>query len=131
MEIAAAHTRDLVSIGDGRLAVRVRGNNPRLAPIRKDYTGLARAATSASATDRFVPTDGGDVVHTTARRMRPALSFRRARSTWLVAHLTAGTPLGAMLNISGPLATSTLDELLPFAADAVDEQTSALEGLGA
>ena len=131
VEIAAAHTRDLESIGDGRLAVRIRGNNPRLAPIRKNYTDLARAATSASATDRFLPTDGGDVVHTTARRLRPALSFRRARSTWLVAHLTAGTPLGAMLKISGPLATSTLDELLPFASDALDEQTAAMGALGA
>ena len=131
VELAASHTSDIENLGNGRLAVRVRGPHPRLVPIRTDYTDLARAATRASATDRLVPPDGYDVVHTTARRLRPALSFRRARSTWLVAHLHAGTPLGVLRNISGPLALSTLDELLPFAADAVDEQTAALGALGA
>ena len=55
-EIAAAHTSDIENIGDGRLAVRVRGRNRRLVPIRTDYTDLARAATNASAT-RSVCTD--------------------------------------------------------------------------
>ena len=48
-----------------------------------------------------------------------------------MAHLIAGTPLGVLRSISGPLALSTLNELLPFAADAVDEQTAALGALGA
>jgi len=130
-EIASIRTSDIENLGDGRLAVRVRGRPSRLVPIRKDYTDLARAAAGASATDRLVPPDSSDVVHTTARRLSPALSFRRARSTWLVAHLVAGTPLGPLRKISGPLALSTLDELLPFATDAVDEQTAALGGLGA
>ncbi|MDE0233981.1 MAG: hypothetical protein OXM62_03135 [bacterium] len=130
-EIAACRTGDLENIADGRLAVRVRGRHPRLVPIRADYTDLAQAAISASAKDRLVFPDSGDVVHTTARRLRPALSFRRARSTWLVAHLTAGTPLGVLRRVAGPVALSTLDELLPFAADAVDDQTAALKALGA
>ena len=125
VELAASHTSDIENLGNGRLAVRVKGPHPRLVPIRTEYTDLARAAINASATDRLVPPDGYDVVHTTARRLRPALSFRRARSTWLVAHLIAGTPLGVLRSISGPLALSTLNELLPFAADAVDEQTAA------
>ena len=131
VEIFASLTSDIETLGHGRLAVRVRDRHPRLVPIRKDYTDLVIAAIGASATDRLVPPDGRDIVHTTARRLRPALSFRRARSTWLVAHLIAGTPLGMLRKISGPLAISTLDELLPFATDAVDEQTAALGALGA
>ena len=129
--IAAARTSDIENIGDGRLAVRVRGNNPRLVPIRTDYTDLVRAAADASATTRFVPTDGRNVVHTTVSRLEPRLSLRRARSTWLVAHLTAGTPLGVLRMIAGPLSATTLDGLLPFATNSLDEETAALGALGA
>lgn len=131
VELAACRTGDIETLDRGRLAVRVRGRHPRLVPFRTEYTDLARAAAGGSATDRPVFPDGGDVVHTTARRMSPALSFRRARSTWLVAHLTAGTPLGVLRRVAGPVALSTLDELLPFAADALDEQTTVLGALGA
>ena len=130
-EIAAAHTSDLQNIGDGRLAVRVRGRNRRLVPIRTDYTDLVKAATKSSVTDRFLPTDGRNIVHTTVSRLDPRLSLRRARSTWLVAHLTAGTPLGVLRMISGPLSATTLNGLLPFATDALDEETAALGALGA
>jgi len=34
-------------------------------------------------------------------------------------------------NISGPVALSTLDDLLPFATDRVDENTAAMGALGA
>ena len=41
-----------------------------------------------------------------------ALSLRRARATWLTAHLEAGTPLPVLREMAGPLATATLDDLL-------------------
>ena len=103
VEIAASRTSDLQDIGDDRLAMRIRGRNPRLVPIRKDYTNLARAAIRASATDRFIPTNSHNVVHSTVLRVDPSLSLRRARSTWLVAHLTAGTPLAVLRRVAGPL----------------------------
>ena len=130
-EMTAARTRDIENVGDGRLAVRIRGNNPRLAPIRTDYTDLARAATAASATDRFLPTNSHNVIHQTSRRLRPALSLRRARSTWLVAHLLAGTSLAVLHKIAGPLSTNTLDGLLDHTTDSLDDETAAMGALGA
>ena len=38
-------------------------------------------------------------------------------STWLVAHLTAGTSLAVLRMIAGPLSANTLDGLLPFATN--------------
>ena len=131
VEIAAAHTSDIETLGNGRLAVRVRGNNPRLVPIRTDYTDLARAATNASATDRFVPTDARNIVHNAVSKLEPRLSLPRARSTWLVAHLLAGTSLAVLHKIAGPLSANTLDGLLPFATNTLDEETAALGALGA
>ena len=130
-EIAAAHTSDIENIGDGRLAVRVRGRNRRLVPIRTDYTDLARAATNASATDRFVPTNARNIVHNTVSKLEPRLSLRRARSTWLVAHLTAGTPLGVLRMIAGPLSANTLDGLLDHTVTAIDDETAVERALGA
>ena len=130
-EIAAARTSDIENIGDGRLAVRVRGNNRRLVPIRTDYTDLARAATNASATDRFVPTNARNIVHTTVSKLEPRLSLPRARSTWLVAHLLAGTSLAVLRKIGGPLSANTLDGLLRYTVTAIDEETAALGALGA
>ena len=129
--IAAARTSDIENIGDGRLAVRVRGNNPRLVPIRTDYTDLARAATNASATDRFVPTNARNIVHTTVSKLEPRLSLPRARSTWLVAHLLAGTSLAVLRKIGGPLSANTLDGLLRYTVTAIDDETAALGALGA
>ena len=130
-EIAAARTSDIENVGGERLAIRVQGRNRRLVPIRNAYTDLVRAATNASATDRFVPTDARNIVHTTVSRLDPRLSLRRARSTWLVAHLTAGTPLGVLRMISGPLSATTLNGLLPFATNSLDEETAAMGALGA
>ena len=130
-EIAAARTSDLENVGGERLAMRVRGQNRRLVPIRNAYTDLVRAATKASVTDRFFPTNGRNGIYETARRFDPALSFRQARSTWLLAHLTAGTPLAVLRMIAGPLSANTLDGLLPFATNSLDEETAALGALGA
>ena len=111
--------------------MRVRGNNPRLVPIRTDYTDLARAATNASATDRFVPTNARNIVHNTVSKLEPRLSLPRARSTWLVAHLLAGTSLAVLRKIGGPLSANTLDGLLRYTVTAIDDETAALGALGA
>ena len=129
--IAAAHTSDIENIGNGRLAVRVRGNNPRLVPIRTDYTDLVKAAADAAATTRFVPTNARNIVHTTVSRLEPRLSLPRARSTWLMAHLLAGTSLAVLHKIAGPLSATTLDGLLRYTVTAIDEETAALGALGA
>ena len=48
-----------------------------------------------------------------------------------MAHLTAGTPLGVLRMIAGPLSATTLDGLMPFATNSLDEETAALGALGA
>ena len=131
MEIAAARASDLEDLGNGHLAIRVWGRNSRLVPIRRDYTDLARAAADASATDRLIPTNGRNIVTTTASRLNPSLSLRRARSTWLVAHMTAGTSLAVLRMIAGPLSANTLDGLLGYVTADIDEEAAALGALGA
>ena len=134
-EIATTRTGDLKSITGGRLTVRVRGRNPRLVPIRNDYTNLARAAADTAPTDRFIPNEGRNAVHWVTGRLDPGngqgLSLRRARSTWLVAHLLAGTPLPVFRKIAGPLAANTLDVLLGYAVTAIDDETAVMGALGA
>ena len=131
MEIAAARTSDLEHLSNGHLAIRVQGRNSRLVPIRRDYTDLTRAAADASATDRLIPTNGRNIVPTTASRLNPSLSLRRARSTWLVAHMTAGTSLAVLRMIAGPLSANTLDGLLGYVTADIDEEAAALGALGA
>ena len=134
-EIAVARTGDLRDIHGGRLAVHVRGPYPRLTPIRRDYTTLAREAADGSPTDRFIPTDGRNAVHSVAGQLDPGdgqcLVLRRARSTWLVAHMVAGTPLAALRQVAGPLSANTLDGLLRYTTDNLDDNTAVMEALQA
>lgn len=135
VEIAAAHTGDLVDIGDGRLAIEVRGRSPRLTPLRKDYTQLARAAADLTSTGRLIASDARNAVHSVTSRLDPGngrgLNLRRSRSTWLTAHLLAGTRLALLRKVAGPLSANTLDGLLGYAAASTDDQTAVLGALEA
>lgn len=53
-ETAAATVDDLIELDDGRLAIKVRGDNERTVPLRRDYTGLARTARAAARGSYFV-----------------------------------------------------------------------------
>ena len=134
-EIAAARTGDLRDIDGGRLAVQVRGRHSRLVPIREDYTTLVREAADGSTTDRFIPTDGRNAVHSVVGRLHPGdgqgLSLRRSRSTWLVAHMVAGTPLSVLRKVAGPLSANTLDGLLGYTTDILDDITAVMGALRA
>ncbi len=57
------------------------------------------------------------------------LYLTRARSTWLQAHLLAGTPLAALRVIAGPLSLNTLTQLLSVATQNVDPEDAARQGL--
>lgn len=59
------------------------------------------------------------------------LSVRRARSTWLAAHLHASTSLAALRRIAGPLSGDTLTGLLASSAADLDPVEAAVRGLGA
>ena len=134
-ELQKATVEDVEEITGGRLAVRVRGSKARLVPIRKTYTKLARKAVDATRGNKFVPSTGANSVYHIVAGLDTGngegLSLRRARSTWLQAHLTARTPLAALRRIAGPLSANTLDALLKEAAVSLDDTQAAVEALQA
>ena len=140
-ELAAAEIGDLQEIGDGRLAVQVRGRNARLVPIRGCCTDLVREAVSIveqrppQASRRFVLADhrnaGSQLAGTVTIGRGRALSLRRARNTWLSAHLQAETPLLALNEIARPVSAVTLNDLLAAAAGTISAQQAVFKGLGA
>ena len=132
---------NVVATTGGRLAVVASGKHPRLVPIRRDYTAFTvetLEVARATGTDRFFR----DAHHASIvayrffgdRRADPQLetfSFRRARSTWLAAHVLAGTPLPVLYRFSGPLSYRTLNALGHLIADDLDPWEAAERGLGA
>lgn len=133
--IAAAVTDDIVDLGNGRVAIQVKGPHARLVPIRADYTEMALRAVEFAQTEQFVPSQGKNAVYIAAKRVMVHgfgnLEFRRARSTWLKAHLDAGTPLAALRVIAGPLSMNTLDVLVGADSKALPAEAAASEGLRA
>ena len=133
-EIALASPQDLIEVLGGRIAVRVRGRNPRLVPLRGAYTTMALSAALACSGDRFITAVGRNAVHSIAERLAPAgagLSLRRARNTWLAAHLQAATPLAALRVLAGPLSAQTLNAVLEHTQKAVSSEEAVNLGLGA
>lgn len=127
---------DLLERPDGRIEVQVSGPHPRRVPIRGDYTDLARRATAlAKPNERLIPGCAKNTPYTAAKRINVkglgTLSPSRARSTWLTAHLLAGTPLPALRYIAGPLSANTLTDLMEAAAAAMDPDEAVEGGLGA
>lgn len=135
-EIANLSPNNVVSIAEGRLAVHVTGLHPRLVPIRAAYTDLAWSAIEAIAERTFVLSSSNrNAVHQVTARIvvkgHGKLVVARARSTWLKAHLTAGTPLPTIRKLAGPLAMNTLTDLVNYTAEELTSEEAALEGLRA
>ena len=134
-EIAVAQVEDLEEVGTGRLAVRVRGKHSRLTPFRPPHTELVHLALQGTGSGRFIQAGGRKLVYNICARLDPGsgegLVLRRARSTWILAHLTAGTPLAALRQVAGPLSMNTLDGLLGHIKTAFDETEAVREALRA
>ena len=135
-EIANLSPNNVVTIAEGRLAIHVTGLHPRLVPIRAAYTDLAWSAIEASAERTFVlSTSNRNAVHKITERIvvkgHGKLVVARARSTWLKAHLTAGTPLPTIRKLAGPLSMNTLTDLVNYTAEELTSEEAALEGLRA
>ena len=129
-EIRATETGDLTEIQADRLAVQVRGRDARLVPIRACWTDttrqvLAVARLRPERCARFIIPQDRNAAARAANRTRignTALSLRRARATWLTAHLEAGTSLPALREVAGPLAAVTRDDLLRATTDVSPER---------
>lgn len=134
-QIAAAGPGDIVAMGTGRVAVQVEGPHARVVPVRADCTKLVLRACELASGGRFVTARSRNGVYVAAERVRVLgfghLELARARSTWLRAHLVAGTPLAALRVIAGPLSLNTLDFLLVEAAADLSAEDAAVEGLRA
>jgi len=139
-EISAASIHDLRVLDNERLALVIRGRNPRLVPVRGCCTGLLRRAAHLIATrrqsssDRFLDSADPQAPARIASKIslgETVLRLRRARSTWLLAHLRAGTPLPVLREIAGPLSVHTLTDLLDLSEGTVDPEQALFEGLGA
>jgi integrase len=94
-----------------QVMVQVSGPSARVVPVASRYAGraweLARRAGSdfvfrSGPADRsyknFVADFAGGLA---ADPAVPALSMRRARSTFICGHLAAGTPVGVLLKVTG------------------------------
>ena len=131
---------DLVELGGGRLAVRVRGLNPRVAPMRDAYTLLARRALEAAEGSKFLRSNSPNGAALIAQKIMgdprsdpevTKLSLRRARNTWLAAHLKADTPWLALRVIAGPVGSVKLTALIGHSAEGLDPDDAVRQGLGA
>ena len=137
-EISAAETGDLTEIEADRLVINVRGRDSRIVPIRAYWTDTARQAVRfanerANPGPRFITPKDRNAAARAAHRVSigdASLSLRRARATWLTAHLTAGTPLPVLRAVAGPLSTATLDDLLA-ATPCVNAERTIAEALRA
>ena len=134
-ELNKATVEDIEETTGGRLIVRTKGLKARLVPIRHAHTDLVREALDHAHNGRFIKTTGRNSVYRISSALDTGdgkgLSLRRARSTWLQAHLVAGTSLPALRWLAGSLSANTLAGLLPEAADLLDNETAVTEGLRA
>ena len=140
-ELTAAEIGDLLELGDGRLAVQVRGRNARLVPVRGCCTDLVRQAVSlveqrpSQSDRRFVfasdKNAGARLANKVTIGRGRGFSLTRARSTWLTAHLVAATPLLALNEIARPLSASTVNDLLAASGGTVSAKQAVYMGLRA
>lgn len=133
-EMVLVRPIDLVELGDGRLAVEVRGPHARLVPVRQGYTDLLRRSASATSPgDALIPGHPSHAPYSALGSIQVEglgkLSLSRARSTWLTAHLLGGTPLPHLRVMAGPLSVNTLTDLMEAAAGSVDPDEAVERGL--
>ena len=139
-EISVARTDDLTERDDGRIVVAVRGVNARNVPIRAAYTEMARAALAGAHDNRFFRGTSDEAAAAIAGRLLDdrrnssnceALVLRRARNTWLVAHLAANTPLVPLRAVAGPISSKTLNALIAHVHAEIDPAAAIEEALRA
>ena len=141
VELSAAETGDLEAYGNGRLVIEVRGHRPRRVPIRACWTETVRQAARLAqeregneSSARFIRSRCKNAVSGIAASLdfgQGGLNLRRARTTWLTAHLVAGTPVSDLRVLAGSLSAQTLIELIDLMVDEVDPEQAVIEGLRA
>lgn len=105
-------------------SVRVSGVGGRVAPVLHEWQDelgeRARFCDGRGWAFRSAQRGGNvNLITDFTSRSGPAvdLQARRMRSTWLVHHLEAATPLKVLLRIAGLQSAEALDRILPFVSD--------------
>ncbi len=138
VEIGRAETGHMIDAGGGRLAIRVTGHRGRIVPIRADYTMMVREAAQfadtrgGSESNRFVKAADKNAVSRLTANLdfgTGRLCLRRARNTWIAAHLLAGTPVPDLHHLAGTVSAATIDALVGRAVEDVDPMTAVSRGL--
>ena len=129
----ATHVAELI---DGRLGVWVDSKKGSLlVPVRDAYTTLMMEVLDRVGSGRFIHQKHERAVPHISRRIAVEgsgrFSIARGRSTWITAHLLAGTPLAALRTIAGPLGGNTLAGLMEAASKGLTPEEAALQGLRA
>ena len=134
-QIRLAMPGDVIDMGNGRVGIEVKGRHARLVPIRVDYCDHVVRAVEFAGDGPFFKAKSRNAVFCAAERVMVHgfghLELPRARSTWLKAHLAAGTSLPALRVIAGPLSMNTLDGLIGAVSEMLTAQAAAVEGLRA
>ena len=137
-EVAEAMPSDLESRDDGRIVVNVRGGWPRHVPVRAAYSDLVRQAVEAANGTKFLKGGSHSPSSVIGERLleeprvtgrRNGLSLRRARNTWLAAHLRANTPVAALRILAGQLSPKLLNGLLDHVCADIDPEDAVEQGL--
>ena len=126
---------DVIDMGNSRVGIEVKGPHARLVPIRVDYCDHVVRAVEFAGDGPFFNAKSRNAVFCAAERVMVHgfghLELPRARSTWLKAHLAAGTSLLALRVIAGPLSMNTLDGLIGAVSETLTARVAAVEGLRA
>ena len=131
-EIALCGPQHLIPRPGGRVAVQVPGENPRLTMVRGIYTDMALRAAHDCDGDKFLAGGSPDTAASSiAVRIEPdGLCLRRARVTWLAAHM-AHTPPAALHLMAGGPGLRSFDDVLSHASTAMTPEEALMLGMGA
>ena len=130
-KIREARVEDLVDLRGGRIGIRT-NHYAEVVPFRDAYTEVVREAAREARTGKFILTDGTHTVYNIAAGLTDkGLSLPRARATWLVAHLVAGTRLPALEAVTGRKSLNRLEALLPPASRVLTPEQAVEEAMRA
>lgn len=130
-QIREARVEDLVDLRGGRIGIRT-DHYAEVTPFRDLYTEVVREAAREARTGKFVVTKGDNTLYNIAAGLTDeGLSLPRARATWLVAHLVAGTRLPVLEAVAGRMSLTRLDELLPSASRVLTPEQAVEEAMRA
>ena len=130
-EIALCGPRHLIPRPGGQVAVQVPGENPRLTMVRGIYTDMALRAADDCDGDLFHGGGSPNAASHIAVRMKPdGLCLRRARVTWIAAHM-AHTPPAALHLMAGGPGLRAFDDVLGHVSATVTPEEALILGTGA